>query len=80
MYFRVQKPVYINIYISSVDQQTNKLFNISENGIDIDKDSSFTKKNPSHQNVVNHKNCETEFYKKVTEKTLKYTLHQIGNH
>ena len=46
MYFRVQKPVYINIHISSVvlNQQTNKLFNISENGRDIDKDSSFTKK------------------------------------
>ena len=55
MYFRVQKPGYINIYIditsvvysnSSIilNQQTNKLFNISENGIGTDKDNSFTKK------------------------------------
>ena len=41
MYFRVQKPAYINIYI---DITSVELFNISENGIGTDKDNSFTKK------------------------------------
>ena len=71
MYFGVQKPVHINIFIfiSSVDQKTNKLFNISENWIDIDKDNSFTKKT-SYQKQVNLKNCETEFHTKSHREKL----------